>query len=372
MKQQKPNVLFFPFGLLAHYLRCIELAKSYRFQYNVIFKNCSPYDHFLTSEEIPVFSCADFDTGYVMDCTRRFRFSWLNERDLENIFLDQVRCITEYRPEFVVGDMSPTLKMAAEYTNTPLVSVINGYMSKYYELQRPVTSTHPAAFLGRVIPSRIFQLILEKQERKAFTHIHKPFRKLRSRYQLKNTDYYLDELEGDNTLICDDHQIFPQRTLPLSYKVIGPLLYAPGPDGVPAEVTHAATKRILVSFGSSGDWENVACLNDQQFAGFSIFTAGDALQMLKASHITPLQFSDLDKLLPHIDLLICHGGNGTLNYAHRHKVPFIAVPSIMEQEWNALRFCEIARGSIITKRVSAKALYALITGMLNGVCIDRI
>ncbi len=39
---------------------------------------------------------------------------------MEAILLDQVRCIQEHKPAFVIGDFAPTLKMAAEITGTKI------------------------------------------------------------------------------------------------------------------------------------------------------------------------------------------------------------------------------------------------------------
>jgi UDP:flavonoid glycosyltransferase YjiC (YdhE family) len=349
MKPHKPKVLFFPFDLLSHYSRCVELSRSFGDKYELLFKSSSKYNSFLTQESLDTFICSDFDADFVMACVQKFSFKWLNREVLEAIFLDQVRSIQQHRPLFIVGDMSSTLKMAAEYAGTPLVSVINGYMSKYYALQRPVSATHWAARFQKLVAHETFAGIVERQERKAFVKIHKPFREIRKKFSLLPMSHYFDELEGDNTLICDDPKVFPQRSLPASYNIIGPLLYASAtsPGRMPPK---GRRKNILVTFGSSGDWRKVACINDDSFARFNIVTVGDAENILAASHVTPLPFSSFNELLPDTDLLICHGGNGTLNYAYKYKVPFLALPSIMEQEWNASRFKQIGTGEMITTK----------------------
>lgn len=360
MKHGKPKVLFFPFDLLSHYSRCVELAKTFGDKYEILFKSSVKYGEFIANEGFSTFDCADFDANYVMACIRNFSFKWLKMNKMEAIFAEQTKCIQEYQPLFVVSDMCPTLKMAAEYTNTHMISVINGYMSKYYSLQRPISSRHWAFPFQNIMSRSRFEEIVEQQEKKAFIKIHKPFSEIRRKYNLVAKSHYLDELEGDSTLICDDPEVFPQRTLPGNYKFIGPLLYSTLRSGSSMPARNGR-KNILVTFGSSGEWHKVSCLNENRFAAFNIVTAGDNQRILNAPHIISLPFSSLDLLLPDTDLLICHGGNGTLNFAYKYKVPFIALPSIMEQEWNAYRFRDIGLGEVLaTKKVKASALYTAI------------
>lgn len=364
--QNKPKLLVFPFNLLSHYVRSIELCKHYTIDYSVLFKESRTYVNLLKDENIDTFQCKEFDVEFVMQSVKKFQFDWLNEQDLENIFLDQVRCINEYKPAMVIGDMSVTLKMATEYTNTKYISLINGYMSKYYALQRPITSMHPAAYIEKMLPSFIFKYILKNRELKKFKDIHQPFKTIRKKYRLKEFDSYLDELEGNETILCDNPQIFPQHQLPSNYKIIGPLFYNPSTKKSSEIAIKKETdkKSILVSFGSSGEWEKIKCLNNSIFSNYNIYTAGDKNQLLKAEHIIPLDFSDFNQLLPHINLLICHGGNGTLNLAHKHKIPFIAFPSIMEQEWNSLRFQEIGIGKTFSKPQKAEKLNQIISELI--------
>jgi len=364
--ENKPEILVFPFNLLSHYARSVSLVKRYSATHEVLFKSSFDYDSILKAEGISTFQCEEFDPVFVMNCVRKFRFGWLNDKDVQRVFWDQVRCIQEHRPDFVIGDTSPTLKMAAEYTGTKFISLINGYISKYYALQRPMPSSHPAAFLQKIIPSDIFAKVLVKMERKAFVAIHKPFKKLRVKLGLKQFSYYLDELEGDETLLCDDEKVFPQGSLPGTYSIIGPLFY--GPPGRNPNISRVADplkKNILVSFGSSGEWNKVHSLNDSIFEKYNVFTAGDKEAVLNGVHVYPLDFIDFNRILPDIDLLICHGGNGTLNLSHKHKVPFISFPSTMEQEWNALRFQEMGTGQSFSRVMLAAEMSNIVDEIMS-------
>jgi UDP-N-acetylglucosamine:LPS N-acetylglucosamine transferase len=46
-----------------------------------------------------------------------------------------------------------------------------------------------------------------------------------------------------------------------------------------------------------------------------------------------------------VDILICHGGNGTVYQALSHGVPLLFFPGNFEQEWNIQRIIEMGLGA---------------------------
>lgn len=166
---------------------------------------------------------------------------------------------------------------------------------------------------------------------------------------LKRVNHYLSELEGDITLLCDLPKLFPQKNMPGNFRFIGPLYYEGNHDE--HEIVSSLSpdkKTILVSLGSSGDWKGVAFLNDEIFSGYNIIAAGKgADEYLPAPHIIKKKFVNNMALLPHCDLMICHGGNGTIYQAIAHELPVLAFTSIFEQEWNMHRIEALGLGQMI-------------------------
>ncbi|MGB3076756.1 MAG: hypothetical protein WBB36_15610, partial [Chitinophagales bacterium] len=258
---KKPRLLFFPFDLLSHYLRCLQLANELKDRCEIIFLHSARYKEWLN--DYPVFECETFEADYVMACSKKFDFSWLNHQDMERVFKSQVIAIEKYNPDFVVGDASFTLKMAAEKCKVTYISIVNGYMTKYYAATRRLPQSHPAQkYLGR-LPVHVADSVTRFAEQLAFKKVHRPFKKLRKNYGLKKEMNYLDELEGDQTLICDVPELFPQQKLPRQYHVIGPLYYSS--DHSETTVVERLQKDkpvILVALGSTGDWAQLRLLND--------------------------------------------------------------------------------------------------------------
>lgn len=310
---------------------CRELRKYFEVR---IAANAD-FTDFIRQEGIETFDCTDFNSAEVIKAVRKFNFSWLNSDLPEKIFAEQVRLIQDLKPVAVLGDHSPTLKMAAEKTGTVFISLINGYMSRHYRDHRPISRYHPAYKLLYWLPEHLRVRATVWGEAKAFRALHRSFNKIRTKEKLKSFNNYLEELEGDVTLICDLPCLFPQHRLPPGYYFAGPLFYDRGVNDKqqPLVMLHPK-KTIIVSMGSSGEWIHAKFLNDVSYASFNVIAIGDGKRVLNASHINHVRFGNVHELFPQADLIICHGGNGTIYQAMLYNLPVLAFTTHCEQEWN--------------------------------------
>jgi len=194
-KDHKQRILFFPFDLMSHYLRCIELAKNYSGS-EIHFSSSLMYNSYIQKAGYERFSAEDFDPEKVMECASKFNFSWLNFKDIDRIFLSQVQVIQNLKPDLVIGDTSPTLKMAAEYTGVPYTALMNGYMTKHYSNVRALSKTHPGHKHLSKLPPSVSNKVIKFAETISFRIVHKPFKKLRRKYNLKRISNYINEMEG--------------------------------------------------------------------------------------------------------------------------------------------------------------------------------
>ena len=291
---------------------------------------------FVEKEDFQTFSCLSLDAGEVLQGVKKFSFSWINEAALEPVYLDQVRVIGLLKPAAVLGDTSITLKMAAEKTGVPYISLMNGYMSKYYSFPRQLSRTHPMYKFMKNFPGPVADLLTQRGEAFVFSRVHRPFKQIRRRHQLSEKKDYLDELEGNLNLICDLDELFPQKEYPSNYKQIAPLYCdATRPFNLVADKLDKNKKTIFVSMGSSGDWEKLRFLNEAIFEQYNIVAAGDKEHILHAPHIIQAPFVNVHELFPFADLVICHGGNGTIYQALLYGIPVLCSTSHFEQEWNA-------------------------------------
>jgi len=331
---------------MSHYLRCLQLAKAISDLYDIRFAHSESYVEIVKKAGFRTFLCEEINPQEVMAFAKKFNFSWINKNNLERVFQSQVECIGEYKPAAVLGDTAPTLKMAAEATQTLYVSLMNGYMTKYYDCVRKIARAHPAAQYEDTLPPRLFDFMVKTGERVAFRQVHKPFKKMRKKYGLSPQKMYLDELEGDHNLICDIPSLFPQRNLPSNYSVIGPLFYS-GHESEQEVLRFLENDKpnILLSIGSSGYFKKFSFLLSEAFKNINIVVAGNTNGALQGNNILSKAFLNNCSIMDKIDLMLCHGGNGTIYQGLAFGVPVICSTSIFEQEWNVQRIVDLNLGA---------------------------
>lgn len=366
IKSRKPVVLVFPFDLLSHYTRCIQLAQSIQDEFDISFNSSKKYDVLVKEAGFKTFTCDSFDAREVMDDSRKFKFDWLNYNNLKRVFLAQVKVIEDLKPTAVFADTAPTLKMAAEYTNTLHISLMNGYLTKYYAKTRTISKDHPAAQYQDRLPEGVFDRMTRIGEYVAFTVIERAFYKLRKEFKLGKKKYYLDELEGDINYICDDPDLFPQNNLPENYHIIGPLYYHSKKKEPEIQRTiENGIPTLLVNMGSSGDLHHFSFLNYPEFLGYNIIITGGQNDVIQGKNVIYKKFINNSAVLDHVDLVLCHGGNGTIYQSLAYGVPVVCATSIFEQEWNAHRVQELNYGVCLDKVKSTEEKLKIVQAWLG-------
>lgn len=331
----KPLLLVFPHNLMAHYLRCLQLSKYLTPYFNIRFLYSPLYQSFVSAAGFKTFTCEALDAEKVQQGIISFNFSWLNEKDISLIYHAQVNAIRELNPSAVLGDLSPTLKMAAEKTGVRYFSLINGYMSQYYTYVRRMPRQYPLNKLFDLIPSSLSNHFIVLGEQISFHDIHRPFSKIRKREGLSSKYSYLQEMEGDVNLLCDLPELFPQKDLPENYFFIPPLYYGLKNDSDKIiENLDRNKKTLYVSMGSSGDWQKIAFLNNDAYRSYNILTSGDYSKIIQGPNVISFSFINSAALFAEIDLVICHGGNGTTYQALSYGIPVLCKTSHVEQEYN--------------------------------------
>lgn len=359
------RILFFPYSLMSHYLRCIQAARFLRHDYEILFADCAAYRKYMDAERFGKFHAPGPDAEEVIRLSSRFDFSWLNEKMLEESFLAQLKAIEQLRPSVLAGDNSFSLRMAAEKTGIPYIGIQNAYMSKYYAIQRRMSRLHPKTSQVEMLPPPLYRWLVRTAESFQMRKIHAPFRRLRKKYGLPETETFPDELEGNFNLLCDLPEIFPQKNLPDNYLFCGPLMYEnkSADESLLAELKNNKPG-ILVSMGSSGSFAAVEVLNHPAFAAYNIVAAGDQQRVLNAPHIIHRPFVNARSLEGQLNLFIFHAGNGSMYEALRQALPMLTAPFIFEQEWNEQRILELKLGASLRPAKKPAEVIALIENWL--------
>ncbi len=343
----KPLVIFFPQNLMSHNLRCIELAKRIRTAYSIRFVSCRRYQHFILEAGFDVIDNDANSMQEILLSAGNFDFGWIQYDYLTQTMRQQISIIEKHKPILVVGDANLSLRMAAEVSGVTYVALQNNYLSRHYADIRPVPHTHRAMAFKNLMSESNWIRLVSTVEKIVLRAVHKPFRLLRNKYGLKKCYSLLDEFEGDYTMYLDNEYLFPLKQIKPNAAVIGPLMHCSNQaeDVILSWLQQCKNRKtIYISMGSSGNKKHIDFIRDKRFAMYNIVVSGDP--NLGADNVISQEFINFDAIAQHVDLVICHGGNGTLYQAFSNGIPVIAIPSIFEQEWNIHRVLKLKLGDV--------------------------
>jgi len=353
------KILILPFPLLAHYARCYELFAPLAASHDVTFAGDPLCCHFLTERGVKALPCESFERARVIDSSRAFDFSWLSHDSISRVFRGYVSLIRYLSPDIVVSDAAQVAGLACDYTGVPHLAVMNAYMSRWFAGVRGIPEGHPAEHYKAITPPWLFSRIVSLAEAASMYKVHAPFRALRKALRLRSRKGFLAEQEGDHTCVIDDPSIFPLKKLPPSVSLLGPVFYGVN-EVTTREAPPLGNSTIIVSMGSSGDWEGLRMLTDPIFAKFSIRCVGVCPDYLTAPHITRVPFLSPKELYRDASAMICHGGNGTIYQAIAHGITTLCRPSFFDQEWNVTQFERSGWVARIPRDITPLGLYELI------------
>lgn len=359
----KPTIIVCPQNLLSHYLRCLMVADVMRKDFEFLFMSSALYNQWVTDYGFEIIETECNSISKVIAKAATFDFSWINYKDMKGSVSRFIQIFRKYKPDFVLGDAIPELKIATKTAGIPLIALVNGYMSRYYNDLRPVPHSHKSQKYRHLMSENAWNNIVRYAETIAMFYVHKPMRNLRKEFNLPRLYNFLDEFTGDFTLICDNTKLFPLKKLPPKTYIIGPLFYhtdKPEKELLLWFNSRPKAKTIFVSLGSSALDINTDIFRHPFFKVYNIIIAGKS-GISNEQNIYMSSFINIQTVAEHVDLFICHGGNGSIYQALYNCIPLIMIPSIFEQEWNAYRVEKLKMGSIHYPDSPVEELHALVS-----------
>lgn len=354
------RIMFFPQELLSHYLRCICLARQLKDDYEIVFFTSETYACFVEKEGFLCIMNDLSDISEVLRHARQFDFSWINRDSIEAGYTKQFSVIMQQKPDMVVGDANLSLRMAAQKAGVPMVALQNNYLSKYYADIRPVPHQHPANAFKPKLSEKNWNRLVRSVEKIVLRSVHRPFRILRSEYRLPRFQNLLDEFAGDYVLYLDNELLFPLRSQSSNALVIGPMAYHSNQDEpeLLSWLNSCNPKPLVyVSMGSSGNAENLGFLHHPAAADYNWIVTGSSDTPRANIFFKP--FVNFDVIARKVQLMVCHGGNGTIYQALMNEIPLIMMPSFFEQEWNTHRIVKLGLGVVFYPENPVEEFYEI-------------
>ena len=350
---------------LAHVSRQMEIAKLLRQRgHEAIFAGHGKY---LETAGRDGFSTRELPYITVEQVVRAVRSQKLwelyREPELKTFIEAELGLYEEIRPDLVLLDNRPTARTSAEKAGLRNVAVLNVHMSNYRRI--PFFSYGQA--VGRDLPGlNLADRVENAIERQFYDRlVMGGLNRLRRSMGLQRRYAYEHE-EGDLSLLADIPEFNPSGPLPEHVRYVGPLTWhndLPAPDCL--ESLDLARPVAYFTLGSEGLDELVDQLSVLTRHGIQIVVATGAADI--PARLNPPagvfleQYVNTDALLPHCDLVCCHGGNGTLYQALGHGLPCVVVATHAEQHYGGKRIHQLGLGRSMTlKRLRRRGLEALV------------
>ena len=335
---------------LAHVSRLLEIAKVLRIRgHKVTFAGHGKYlgvaswDGFST-HELPYIS-----VERVVEAVRSQKLWTLyREAELETFIAAERALYKIVQPDLVLLDNRPSARTSADIDGIDTAAVLNVHMSNYRRIPFFSYSQLTKGLPGMAFADR-FENALEREiyDRVVMGGLNA----IRKKRGLERRYAYEHE-EGDLSLLSDIPEFNPAGALPSHARYVGPLTWHNTlPPPACLKQLDPAKPTAYFTLGSEGLEEVVTHLGALAGHGVQIVVATGAANLAGCTVSEGVfleQYVNTDALLPHCDLVCCHGGNGTLYQALSHGLPCVVVATHAEQSYGGKRIQELGLGSRLT------------------------
>jgi len=341
---------------LAHTARPLAIARALRASgWEVEFGASGKYAALPASEGFVVHPLATMDPEMALAQVRSARIGY-NRRLVEEYIEDELTLIGRLKPDLVLNDFRLPLAISGRLSNVPFVNILNAYLTNYYAPRR--RAPHDL-WLTKLIGKRATTAIMPHIMRFVTNAYARPFNDAAAARGLAAFTNILDVMESPFlNLVCELEEFMPVAGAPNTFRYIGPILWEPNVAAPKWLAAVDETKPIIYfTMGSTGFAHYYEALK-HAFGGTDyqvlITTGGSADAGVLPANFHVAELAPALAIIEKSDLVICHGGNGTIYQALSRGVPVLGIPTFHDQDFNMQRVEDLGVG---------KALYP---GELNG------
>jgi len=311
---------------------------------------------FIKDEGFDVYPLYEPDPDLLFHNIRNGKIRFVDDHTLNMMINSDLGLFEKVTPDIVISDGRFSAMISTQIYGVKHVAIVNGSSTPYRAIPYfPIVKRHfadiypPEDFLLKLINP-----ITLKLEMFVFDNIMRIFKSLSNKYNIKHRVTATNCLCGVNlTLIADIPEFFPSKFLPQNYHYIGPVTWKPPKSKNPPEwwpIDKRNKKIAYITMGTTGepelfqkiynvfkDIENIIC----------VITTGGQSDSIKSipDKIYVTDYMDGDSVMEKADLVVCHGGNGTIYQALTFGIPIIGIPTIPDQNFN-MRMVENINGGI--------------------------
>ncbi|MCB0651674.1 MAG: glycosyltransferase [Saprospiraceae bacterium] len=331
------RILIMPDGnWLSHTSRALEIAKVLRETgHEVIFAIDGPYTRLAQENGFEIITIQTIDPERILACSRDSRTNWYEYDFIKTSVEAELKLFDELRPNLVLMDFRLTLSISCELANIPLAVILNTSWTNFYTVNHGAPESHG---LSKIFDKSITDQYASLLRKKILERDNRPFNKFRKEVGLPPRENILDTWRGDLNLLADLPEYGPTENLPGHYKYIGPIVWEPEielPDWY--ESLDPQKPTLYFSMGSTGFKrffdQAVEIFKNSDYQCI-MTTAGMVKIPDVPDNFFVVDYAPGSKIMEISDVVICHGGNGTVYQAMIQGTPIIGIPTMHDQEFN--------------------------------------
>ncbi|MFO0679525.1 MAG: glycosyltransferase [Polyangiaceae bacterium] len=375
---EKTIAFFADGGFLAHVTRTFEVGRALHklYGHRVVFCGTGSYMHIPRDAGFEVVPVYTVDRNITMKLAERAglcSLSWWRDECDKSVRSD-LEVIDYLKPDLVVGDMHWSLCTSARVAQVPYVAITNAAWTRWYtEELEPPSGHFSTRFLGDKLARKVFPVLKD-----ALTNYYAlGYTNVRKRYHLPPVHTIYDLIEGDLTILADIKEFMPiVKGAPPSFRYAGPVLWhadMKAPEWLKTLDPERPT--LYFTMGSTGDTqffhEAIRVFGNTEYQ--VLITTGGLVDLGSVpKNVFVEKYSPGVDLMRASDVVVSHGGNGTVYQALSCGVPIIGFPSIFDQEMNMQRVCALGAGVRMWRsQYDATALKRAVEGVISDPAITK-
>jgi UDP:flavonoid glycosyltransferase YjiC (YdhE family) len=353
---QSRRILAFPYShTLSHLSRplliAIELQKR---NIEVIFAG-EKQSLFVKQNAFEMVSVYEPDPQQLYGNIRNGKLRFVSNDEVGKMIEADLELYRRVHPDLVLSDGRFTAPISAHIAGLKHVAIVNVSSTEYRALPYvPVFDWIPKSIVTR--EGRLWRHIEKLNlylEMAIFNSAMRIFSEHSKKLGLKTNITATNCLTGkDFTLLADIPEYFPTRNLPSNYQYIGPLTLKA--DIKPPAWWPPKKRRgglVYITMGTTGIGEFFRIIHELIQRTELTVVASTGGQIGDLSSIDGIiyleEYLNGDLVMDMCDLVVCHGGNGTIYQALQHGKPIIGIPTIPDQKFNMRRVESLGVGKTI-------------------------
>lgn len=351
---------------LSHISRPLTIAVELRKRgHEVVFAGNSPNDHFISELEFEVLPAYQVPPELLFTRIKNGELKFVHDDELKQMIAADRALFSQVQPDLVLSDGRFSAPISTGIDRFKHAAIVNVSSTEFRALPYiPFFDWLPGSLGQR---NSLFWRGLDRLnlflEMLVFDNAARSFKTLSHQQALPYTVTATNCLAGkDLTLLADIDTYFPSRNLPDNYHYIGPLTWnstLPPPAWWPPK----KSGDLLAYFTMGTTWMGGSFTSLYKMIRAQGITAiittggqtvGQNVGTLKTvdGEIYVEDFVDGDLVMKECDVVVCHGGNGTIYQALKQGKPIVGIPTIPDQDFNMRRVKALGVG----ERVSLQEL----------------